>query len=267
MTHAHAQPHTHTEQKLSDAGDLTINTLELWLVAQKLLKYITESERRMPRELRQIITRLHEEVCCASHARVSGVCGVRVRRACAACAVCVCGELIRTCAHARAQVGSKFNEMATYRAMGGFYFLRLICPALMAPQAFGLLDEPPHQVPLPAPSAPYALPWQLTRQCVCVWVCVCGGACAVCGMYGMYAGGTASVDFGVEGAAEPGQRHAAWREGGVHGEAQQLHHHQPTRPRALLRRDRGAARQGQARPSHRTPHDTTHDTRHTHSPT
>jgi hypothetical protein len=37
-------------------------------VAQKLLKYITESERRMPRELRQIITRLHEEVCCDPHA-------------------------------------------------------------------------------------------------------------------------------------------------------------------------------------------------------
>ncbi len=52
---------------------------------------------------------------------------------------------------ARAQVGSKFNEMATYRAMGGFYFLRLICPALMAPQAFGLLDEPPHEVPPPNP--------------------------------------------------------------------------------------------------------------------
>lgn len=49
-------------QKITDLGDLTINTLELWLVAQKLLKFITESEHRMPRELRKIIQRVDEEV-------------------------------------------------------------------------------------------------------------------------------------------------------------------------------------------------------------
>lgn len=49
-------------QKTTDIADLTINTLELWLVAQKLLKFITESESRMPRELRRIIQQLNDEV-------------------------------------------------------------------------------------------------------------------------------------------------------------------------------------------------------------
>ncbi len=40
----------------------------------------------------------------------------------------------------------KFSDEAVFRAMGGFFFLRLICPALLAPQLHGLLDEPPHPV-------------------------------------------------------------------------------------------------------------------------
>jgi hypothetical protein len=46
-----------------------------------------------------------------------------------------------------AQVAEKFSDEAVFRAMGGFFFLRLICPALLAPQVHGLLDEPPHPVP------------------------------------------------------------------------------------------------------------------------
>jgi hypothetical protein len=46
-------------------------------------------------------------------------------------------------------VAEKFSDEAVFRAMGGFFFLRLICPALLAPQLHGLLDEPPHRVPPP----------------------------------------------------------------------------------------------------------------------
>ena len=43
-------------------------------------------------------------------------------------------------------MAEKFSDEAVFRAMGGFFFLRLICPALLAPQFHGLLDEPPHPV-------------------------------------------------------------------------------------------------------------------------
>ncbi len=43
-------------------------------------------------------------------------------------------------------MAEKFSDEAVFRAMGGFFFLRLICPALLAPQVHGLLDEPPHPV-------------------------------------------------------------------------------------------------------------------------
>lgn len=90
--------------KLDDASDATINTLELWLVAQKMFKSIVNSERHIPVEVRRIMKHLHDEV------------------------------------------GNKFSEIAQFRAIGGFYFLRLICPALLAPHIYGLLDEPAHQV-------------------------------------------------------------------------------------------------------------------------
>jgi hypothetical protein len=44
------------------------------------------------------------------------------------------------------QVGQRFGDTPKFRAIGAFYFLRLICPALLAPQAYGLLDDPAHQV-------------------------------------------------------------------------------------------------------------------------
>lgn len=49
-------------QKLEDAADLTINTLELWLVAQKMFKLITASEKRIPRQLRLLLAHIQEEV-------------------------------------------------------------------------------------------------------------------------------------------------------------------------------------------------------------
>jgi hypothetical protein len=91
--------------RMNQEADSTINTLELWLVAQKMLKVIVDSERTIPVPIRRILRHVHEEI------------------------------------------GSRYGELTQYRAIGGFYFLRLICPALMAPQVYGLLEEPPHPVP------------------------------------------------------------------------------------------------------------------------
>lgn len=91
-------------EKLDEASDVTINTLELWLIAQKMFKLITASQKNIPRQLRMIMEHVHDEV------------------------------------------GQRFGDTPKFRAIGAFYFLRLICPALLAPQAYGLLDDPAHQV-------------------------------------------------------------------------------------------------------------------------
>jgi hypothetical protein len=41
---------------------VTINTLELWLIAQKMFKLITASQKNIPRQLRMIIEHVHEAV-------------------------------------------------------------------------------------------------------------------------------------------------------------------------------------------------------------
>jgi hypothetical protein len=51
-----------TRQKLDEASDLDINTLELWLTAQKMFKLIVQSEKSLPRELRMLIRRIHDDV-------------------------------------------------------------------------------------------------------------------------------------------------------------------------------------------------------------
>lgn len=90
--------------KMGDASDSAINTLELWLAAQKLFKCIINSERLMPTQIKHILM------------------------------------------HIDAEVGERFSAQEQFRALGGFLFLRMVCPALMAPQVFGLLDSPPHPV-------------------------------------------------------------------------------------------------------------------------
>lgn len=108
--------------KMGDAADATINSLELWLVAQKLYKCIVDSEKMMPIQIKQLMR------------------------------------------HIDAEVGAKFGpsaQQAQFRAIGGFLFLRMVCPALMAPQVFGLLDGPPHPVPShtrPHPPSFFSLP-------------------------------------------------------------------------------------------------------------
>jgi hypothetical protein len=41
---------------------LDINTLELWLTAQKMFKLIMQSEKSLPGELRMLIRRIHDDV-------------------------------------------------------------------------------------------------------------------------------------------------------------------------------------------------------------
>jgi hypothetical protein len=99
--------------KMGDASDSTINTLELWLVAQKLFKCIVNSERAMPTQIKHILM------------------------------------------HIDAEVATRFSAEAQFRALGGFLFLRMVCPALLVPQVFGLLDAPPHPARPPSPPPRY----------------------------------------------------------------------------------------------------------------
>ena len=55
-------------------------------------------------------------------------------------------ELRQFCASVINQVGAKFTDNnANYKAVGGFVFLRLLCPAIVAPHVYGLLPENPNE--------------------------------------------------------------------------------------------------------------------------
>lgn len=41
-------------------------------------------------------------------------------------------------------MGKFQSDDATYKAIGGFFFLRFVCPAITAPHVYGLLDTPPN---------------------------------------------------------------------------------------------------------------------------
>eukprot|EP01087_Luapelamoeba_hula_P003797 TRINITY_DN1364_c1_g1_i6.p1 TRINITY_DN1364_c1_g1~~TRINITY_DN1364_c1_g1_i6.p1 ORF type:complete len:802 (-),score=89.12 TRINITY_DN1364_c1_g1_i6:88-2493(-) len=86
--------------KMPEAADKKINTLQLWLTAQKIFSAITRSFDILPADMREVLAYVHDEV--------AGV---------------VPGE--------------------EFKALGAFLFLRFFCPALLAPQYFGLLEEAP----------------------------------------------------------------------------------------------------------------------------
>jgi neurofibromin 1 len=118
--------------RIDDASDTTINSLELWLAAQKLFKCIVDSEKIIPTQIKQLMR------------------------------------------HIDSEVGAKYDAQAQFRSMGGFLFLRMLCPALMAPQVYGLLDSPPHPVSLPPHSSFFALRssffgWVADRSYNCRW--------------------------------------------------------------------------------------------------
>lgn len=55
-------------------------------------------------------------------------------------------QLRQFCASVKQQVSAKFpDNNADYKAVGGFLFLRLICPAMVAPQVYGLLPNNPNE--------------------------------------------------------------------------------------------------------------------------
>eukprot|EP01122_Echinamoeba_exundans_P010337 TRINITY_DN3848_c0_g1_i2.p1 TRINITY_DN3848_c0_g1~~TRINITY_DN3848_c0_g1_i2.p1 ORF type:complete len:338 (-),score=98.21 TRINITY_DN3848_c0_g1_i2:86-1099(-) len=53
-------------------------------------------------------------------------------------------EFLRIFQQLQHSILAKYNDVAVvHRGIGGFLFLRLICPAITAPHAYGLLAEPP----------------------------------------------------------------------------------------------------------------------------
>eukprot|EP01121_Diplochlamys_sp_Union-15-3_P018028 TRINITY_DN6479_c0_g3_i1.p1 TRINITY_DN6479_c0_g3~~TRINITY_DN6479_c0_g3_i1.p1 ORF type:complete len:651 (-),score=81.74 TRINITY_DN6479_c0_g3_i1:50-1891(-) len=95
------------EEMLSeDSSDLTINQYSLQLYAQKLFNAIKESLPNLPMEFRELSS------------------------------------------HLRDVIGEKFGSKnkADFKGVGGFIFLRYICPAIMTPQVYALLPEPPNTV-------------------------------------------------------------------------------------------------------------------------
>eukprot|EP01098_Paradermamoeba_levis_P016332 TRINITY_DN8772_c0_g1_i1.p1 TRINITY_DN8772_c0_g1~~TRINITY_DN8772_c0_g1_i1.p1 ORF type:complete len:281 (-),score=90.58 TRINITY_DN8772_c0_g1_i1:206-994(-) len=88
-----------------ESGDINTNKLELQLIAHKFLTAILHSSHNFPTEFRIIV------------------------------------------AHLKKVVSAQFpqHKMAPYTAIGGFIFLRLICPALIAPHNFGLLQAAPNK--------------------------------------------------------------------------------------------------------------------------
>ena len=38
------------------------------------------------------------------------------------------------------------SDEASFKAIGGFFFLRFVCPAITAPHVYGLLDHPPNNL-------------------------------------------------------------------------------------------------------------------------
>jgi len=90
--------------KMDEAQDDQVNTLQLWLIAQKLFSSLAKSTSTVPSEIRQILKHVFDET------------------------------------------SKKFEEHDAYKAMGAFFFLRFVCPSLMAPQLYGLLKMPPHSI-------------------------------------------------------------------------------------------------------------------------
>jgi hypothetical protein len=46
--------------------------------------------------------------------------------------------------HVKNEVAKRFPD-GVYKSVAGFLFLRFICPSILAPHVYGLLNEPPNQ--------------------------------------------------------------------------------------------------------------------------
>jgi len=88
-----------------DASDAAVNTLQLWLTAQKLFQTIINSQNTIPSPIRDIVRHVKSEL-----------------------------------------ESSNFGDLVQLRGMGAFFFLRMICPCLLTPHTYGLLEENPHPI-------------------------------------------------------------------------------------------------------------------------
>lgn len=85
---------------------MRLNQLELLVRASKLLKSVLKSADQIPPEFRIL------------------------------------------CKQVKSKIATKFDtgNNADYKAVGGFLFLRFICPAITTPHVYGLLEEPPNEM-------------------------------------------------------------------------------------------------------------------------
>eukprot|EP01088_Endostelium_zonatum_P012083 TRINITY_DN2624_c0_g2_i1.p1 TRINITY_DN2624_c0_g2~~TRINITY_DN2624_c0_g2_i1.p1 ORF type:complete len:983 (-),score=210.82 TRINITY_DN2624_c0_g2_i1:156-3104(-) len=95
--------------KMQDASDKTINTLELWLIAEKMLKAIMKSSDRVPDPITNVMAHTYETMAATERN----------------------GE-------------NPFTEKTIFITMGNFFWLRYVCPAIMSPQSVGILNEVAH---------------------------------------------------------------------------------------------------------------------------
>ena len=95
--------------KMGDASDSTINTLELWLIAQKMLKTIVKSSDQVPLPICNIMAHTYE-----------------------------------TMSQTERDGKNPFTEKTMFITMGNFFWLRYVCPAIMSPQSVGILNEVAH---------------------------------------------------------------------------------------------------------------------------
>jgi hypothetical protein len=84
--------------KFDDATDSEVNTLQLWLTAQKIFSSFVRSEKQFPEDLRKLLRLLNEHT----------------------------------------------SEEDSHKILGEFLFYRFLCPGLVAPHTFGILQQPPH---------------------------------------------------------------------------------------------------------------------------
>jgi hypothetical protein len=104
--------------RMEENEDVFTNQLQLKLFAHKLWKAIIASEKKVPRF--------------ASKDAISDG---------------IYRDFLELFHVVATEIPNKFSDpTATYKGVGGFFFLRLICPAITNPHVYGLLQQSPNEV-------------------------------------------------------------------------------------------------------------------------